>query len=148
METTIKEKQNLAQLNQSKLKVKQTSQNNGGIDPATVVNAAEIILILGAAVTVDVIDVLDLTGVGAIIVRFIDIPTLGALWLWRILKHQAGPRKDPTFALLGAFLVELSPVGVVPTWTIFVAYVYFQDTRLGQKTIGKTQKLTKLRKPK
>jgi len=148
MQATIEEKQKLAQLNRSKLEVKQPSQNNGGIDPATVINAAEMVLILGAAITVDVIDVLDLTGVGAIIVRFIDVPTLGALWLWRILKHQAGPRKDPTFALLGAFLVELSPVGMVPTWTIFVAYVYFQDTRLGQKTIGKTQKLTKLKKPK
>ncbi len=148
MQATTEEKQNLAQLNQSKLKVKQTSQNNSGIDPATVINAAEMILILGAAITVDVIDVLDLTGVGAIIVRFIDVPTLGALWLWRILKHQAGPKKDPTFALLMAFLVEISPFGIVPTWTIFVGYIYFQDTRLGQKTIGKTQKLTKLKKPK
>ena len=145
------EKQQLAQLNQSRLKIKQGTENSGGliqgVSPTTFINIGEVVIILGAAITVDVIDVLDLTGVGAILVRFIDVPTLGALWLWRILKHQAGPKKDPTFLLLSAFLVELSPAGMIPTWTIFVVYIYFQDTRLGKKTIGKIKKITKLKKP-
>jgi len=145
------EKQQLAQLNQSRLKVKQGSENSSGliqgISPATFINVGEMVIILGAAITVDVIDVLDLTGIGAILVRLIDVPTLGALWLWRILKHQTGPKKDPTFLLLSAFLVELSPAGMIPTWTVFVVYIYFQDTRLGKKTIGKIKKITKLKKP-
>lgn len=144
------ERQNLAQLNQTRLKTKQASGTSQGFTPGTIVNFAEMALILGAAITVDLIDALDLTGFGAILVRFIDIPTLGALWLWRILKHQAGPKKDPTFALLMAFLVEISPVGMIPTWTIFVLYVYFQDTKLAKKTLGKlpTKKLKKLKNKK
>lgn len=145
------EQQQLAQLNQSRLKAKQGAENSGGliqgVSPATFINIGEMVIILGAAITVDAIDVLDLTGIGAILVRLIDVPTLGALWLWRILKQQAGPKKDPTFLMLTAFLIELSPVGMIPTWTLFVLYVTFQDTKLGKKTIGKIQKITKLKKP-
>ena len=145
-EATTQERQQKSKLNQARL---QTNQESGGLiqgaTAATFINIGELILILGAAITVDLIDAADLTGVGAILVRFIDIPTLGALWLWRILKHQAGPKKDPTFQLLLAFLVEISPIGIIPTWTIFVLYVYFQDTKLGKKTIGKAEKLTKVK---
>jgi len=142
------EKQQLARLNQDRLKSNQESKGIiQGTTPATFINIAEVVIILGAAITVDTIDVLDLTGVGAILVRLIDVPTLGALWLWRILKHQTGPKKDPTFLLLSAFLVELSPAGMIPTWTVFVVYIYFQDTKLGKKTIGRIQKITKLKKP-
>lgn len=148
-ETTAQEKENLAKLTQARLK---TSPEEGGLiqgaTPTTFINIGELILILGAAITVDVIDILDLTGIGAILVRFIDIPTLGALWLWRVMKHQAGPQKDPTFQILLAFLVELSPFGIIPTWTIFVLYVYFQDSKLGKATIGKAEKATKLTQAK
>ena len=147
-QTTTQERQQKSKLNQARL---ETNQESGGLiqgaTAATFINIGELILILGAAITVDVIDAADLTGVAAILVRFIDIPTLGALWLWRVMKHQAGPKKDPTFLLLSAFLVEISPVGMVPTWSIFVAYIYFQDTKLGKKTIGKAQKLTQIKKP-
>jgi len=50
-----------------------------------------------------------------------------------------------TFQILLAFLVELSPLGIIPTWSIFVAYVYFKDTKMGKQTIGKVQKITKLK---
>jgi hypothetical protein len=138
---TTRERKNKANLNHARLQTKQSNQKNG-TGPATFINVAEMIIVLGAAITVDVIDILDLTVIGAIIVRFIDIPTLGALWLWRISRHQTGPKKDPTFLILSAFLVELSPTGIIPTWTLFVAYTYFQDTKLAKKTIGKAQKLT------
>ena len=147
-EASLEERQNQAELNQARI---ETKEKSGGLiqgaSPSTFINIGEMILILGAAITLDVIDASDLTGVGAILVRFIDIPTLGALWLWRVMKHQAGPKKDPTFLLLSAFLVEISPAGMVPTWSIFVAYIYFQDTKLGKKTIGKVQKLAKIKKP-
>lgn len=143
--TSVREKQHLAQFNQGRLKTRQKTEKSQGFAPETVVAAGEFVIILGAAITVDAIDILDLTIVGGIVVRFLDIPILGALWLWRILKHQAGPKKDPTFLLLSAFLVEISPVGMIPTWTLFVAYVYFQDTRLGKETIGRlpTKKVKK-----
>ena len=143
---TAEERKQQSQLNQARANLEQEGRSSKvfqGATAATLINIGELILILGAAITVDVIDVLDLTGVAAILVRFIDIPTLGALWLWRILKHQAGPKKDPTFQLLLAFLCELSPFGIIPTWTIFVLYVYFQDTKLGKKTIGKVEKIAK-----
>ena len=133
-----------SQLNQERTNVE--SDESKGFGPSTVVNIAEVVIILGAAITVDLIDVLDLTGIGAILVRFIDIPTLGALWLWRVSKHQT--KKDPVFLLLSAFLVELSPIGMIPTWTIFVAYVSFQDTRIGKETIGRVRRIKKIKKLK
>lgn len=145
---TTEQRKDTAELNQDRLQTKQKAQKTNGFTPETIINVAEMIIILGAAITVDIIDILDLTVVLGPFIRLIDIPTLGALWLWRILKHQPGPKKDPTFLLLSAFLIEISPFGMIPTWTIFVAYVSFQDTRLGQKTIGKVQKITKLKKPK
>ncbi len=150
MEATTQERQRKSRLvqSQTKTKVKTDSQESEGFGPNTLINAAEFLIIIGAAITVDVIDVLDLTGVGAIIVRIIDVPILGALWLWRILKHQSGPKKDPTFLLLSAFLVELSPVGMIPTWTIFVAYIYFQDTKIGKTATRRTRKIPKTKKKK
>ena len=50
-------------------------------------NIAEYLIIGGLAAVSDIVDILDLTGFGAIIARLIDIPTLGLLWLWRINKH-------------------------------------------------------------
>jgi len=145
-QVTIEEREQQSQLNQARTNLEQEGRSSKvfqGATAATFINIGEFILILGAAITVDIIDVVELTGVLAIITKFIDIPTLGALWFWRILKHQAGPKKDPTFQLLLAFLVELSPFGIIPTWTIFVLYVYFRDTKLGKETIGKAKKLTK-----
>lgn len=121
-------------LRQEQLQTKQNSKKSQGITPETVINFGEMVIILGAAITVDAIDILDLTGFGAILVRFIDIPTLGALWLWRISKGES--KKNPTFLILTTFLVELSPVGMIPAWTIFVAYVYFQDNKLAKTAIG------------
>ncbi len=147
MAATTQERENLAQLNQVRAKDEQ-EEKTSGFTPATVINTGEMIIIIGAALTVDLIDLLDLTGFGAIIARFVDIPALGALWLWRVMKHQAGPKKDPTFQILITFLAELSPIGIVPAWTIFVAYVYFQDSKLGQKTIGKAKKAQEIKKVK
>ena len=146
MEATTEERKRKVKFSQNQLQTRQNSKESQGVTPETIINIGEVMIILGAAITVDAIDILDLTGVGAILVRLIDIPTLGALWLWRIFK--TGPKKDPTFLLLSAFLVELSPAGMIPTWTVFVVYVYFQDTKLGKKTVGKVQKITKLKKPK
>lgn len=140
---TTKERKFRSELLQDRAETKKTTKVSKKTDSGVDINTAEMLIVLGAAITVDIIDALDLTGVGAILVRFIDIPTLGALWLWRIVK--TGPRKDPTFALLAAFLVELSPAGMIPTWSIFVGYIYLQDTKLGKQTIGKAKKATKIK---
>lgn len=144
MEATTTERERKTELAQDQAEIKQSSSKSKTAGSGTIINIVEFVIIMGAAVTVDAIDVLDLTGIGAILVRFIDIPTLGALWLWRLFK--TGPRKDPTFAILIAFLVELSPFGMVPTWSIFVVYVYIQDTKLGKAAIGRVKKITKIKK--
>jgi len=133
-----KEREYESELNQSRSRINKKTKE---YTPGTVINFAEFIIIIGAAITVDSIDALDLTGFGAIFVRFIDIPTLGALWLWRVLKHQPGMKKDPTFQILLAFLVEISPFGMIPSWTIFVFYVYLKDNKLAKKTVGSIKKI-------
>jgi len=50
-------------------------------------NVAEYMVVGGLAAGVDSIDWLDLTGVGMIISRAIDIPALIVLWSWRINKQ-------------------------------------------------------------
>jgi len=146
-EATNQERKNQAELNQSRTEIReQSDESSEDTSSSPAFNPVETLLILGAAVTVDIIDILDLTGFGAILVRFIDVPTLLALWLWRVSKHQVGPQKNPTFQILLAFLVELSPFGIIPAWSIFVLYVYFQDTKLGKETIGKAEKLISAKK--
>ena len=153
MATTTQEQQ--YELNQGRSEIKQGPKKSQGFTPEAtsriILTSAEITIILGAAITVDAIDLLDLTVVLGPVVRLLDIPTLGALWLWRILK--AGPGKDPTFALLTTFLVEISPIGMIPTWTILVIYIYFQDMKLGEKvkekapsTIKELKKLKRITK--
>lgn len=58
-------------------------EKKAGLSP----NIAEYMIVGGAALTSDVIDILDLTGFGAIIARGIDIPTVLFLYIWRINKH-------------------------------------------------------------
>jgi len=146
-QATVQERKNEAQLNAARAE-KESMGIIQGATPATAINIVELIIVLGAAITVDAIDLLDLTGFGAIISRIVDGPALLGLWLWRILKQQSGPKKDPTFSILMTFLGELSPIGILPFWTIFVLYCYFQNTKLGQKTIGKAKKISQIKQTK
>lgn len=110
------------------------------------INPAEFIFVLLLAIGVDSIDALDLTGFGVIIARFVDLPALGLLWLWRITKHIGSPRrvkKNPTFKLLLFFLGELSPAGILPFWTAYVIYTY-----LGEKKSVRVVKTIEARKAK
>ena len=49
-------------------------------------NLAEYLIIGSFAVLADILDILDLTGFGAIIARAVDIPILAGLWIWRVSK--------------------------------------------------------------
>ena len=149
MTTTTEERKLRAEFNagvgQTDSEEVQDEDASGESNQASSPNIVVFALVLGAAITVDAIDAAELTGFLAILTKFIDIPTLGFLWLWRIMSGNAGAKKDVTFQILLAFLVELSPLGIIPTWSIFVAYVYFKDTKMGKQTIGKVQKITKLK---
>jgi hypothetical protein len=142
----VQERENLAALNQnrSESKIKNKEQKN----PAQTqhVNTAEMIIVLGAAMIVDAVGLLDLTGFGVILTRIITFPAFGGLWLWRILKQQSSPKKDPAFQILIPFLAEISPFGILPSWTIYVIYIWIKDTKLGKATIGKAQQLNKIGK--
>jgi len=105
-------------------------------------NTAEMMLVLGIALIVDALGVLsDLSVVFSIPARIIVLPMLGGLLLWRMMKKE---KKDYTFQIGITALAEISPLGgFLPSWTIFVLYVWFKDTKLGQSTVGKVQKLVK-----
>jgi hypothetical protein len=145
-EATIQEKQNIAELNQTRSEESQDEQT-AEAKPSSQINFVEMGLILGAALTIDALALLSLTGVLAILVLFIQIPATLSLWLWRVLKHQAGPKKDLTFQLIIAFLGEIVTGGFLPTNSIFVLYCYFKDTKLGKETVGRAKKLTEPKKP-
>ncbi|MFZ5559572.1 MAG: hypothetical protein ACOZAL_02155 [Patescibacteria group bacterium] len=144
MEATIQERQFTEKLNQDRAKAEIETDDAPVSGPAAISNFMEMGLILGAAMLVDFIDVLDLTGFGAILVRFIDIPTLGALWLWRIFKQGVSPyKKSFTYQMLLTLLIEISPFGIIPTWTTFVIYVWIKEHKASKEMFEKTIKKIK-----
>lgn len=141
----VQERENLAALNQNRSESR--IKNKGQKNPARTqhVNTFEMIIVLGAAIIVDAIGLLDLTVFGIIITRIITFPAFGGLWLWRILKQQSSPKKDPAFQILIPFLTELF-LNIVPGWTIYVIYLWTKDTKLGKATIGNARQLNKIGK--
>jgi len=106
-----------------------------GVSGGTVAPSSEAIIL-------DAINILDLTVLLAILTKFITIPIAFGLWYWRTNRHQSGPKKDPTFQIIIAAIPKMIPfISIVPTWTVFVLYCWFQDSKVGKKTIGKAQKL-------
>lgn len=130
----------LDELNQNRMEDPSKDKKYKVSAPVSSANLGETIIMLMPAIFADAIDALDLTGIGAIIARLVDLPVLGILWLWRFLKKASGHKKDPTLQMLISMAVEISPIGIIPTWTILVLYIYFQDTKLGKSTIGKIYK--------
>jgi len=134
MESALSQREQNAQLNQERKKTDSTRiqlENEGSSH-----NPLTLIIFLPLAVTADICGALDLTGFGAILIRNIDIPVLGILWLWRILGQESKKQKQNySYQLMLTFLVELSPFGIIPTWTTFVLYCYFKDAKLGKQKI-------------
>jgi hypothetical protein len=141
MGATTNEKENLSELNQARTesesqKIKSSSNKETLPRP----NSAEMIIVLFAAITVDAIGILDLTGFGAILTRIATFPAFAGLWLWRTLKQQSSPKKDPAFQILIPFLAEISPFGILPSWTCYVIYLWIKDSKSGGKIINKIKK--------
>jgi len=144
MEATIQERQLEGELNQERAQAKIHNDNAPASGPAVVANFMEMGLILGAAMIVDFIDILDLTGFGAILVRFIDIPVLGALWIWRICKQGISPyKKNLTFQMLLVLFTEISPFGIIPAWTAFVFYIWIKEHKASRQMLEGTIKKIK-----
>ncbi len=113
------------------------------------INTAEWVIVFLAAVIVDIIDLLDLTGFGAIIARLIDIPILLAIWIWIILKLQQLPRpqKDLIYMLFVAFIGELSPIGMFGFWTCYIVYLWLRRKKIGRIAIARgAKKIRKIKK--
>jgi len=110
------------------------------------INTAEWIIVLLAAIVVDIVDLLDLTGFGAIIARIIDIPMLLAVWAFILIKLQQmpSPRKDPIYMLFAAFIGELSPIGMIGFWTLYIIYLWLRRKKIGRAAI--THGAKKMRK--
>lgn len=119
-----------------------------GVIPKPETNIAEWLILGGAAFLIDLVDVLDLTGVGIIIARAIDIPALIGIGLWLLIKQHKlpTPQKDPVFMLFFAFLGELSPGGILPFWTAYIFYLWLRQTRLGRKVIARGVKKFRAKK--
>ncbi len=134
-----------AQLNQERnaSRKKATIEKTG---PEININPVEFIMLLILAFCVDTIDWLDLTGVGAIVARLVDLPMLGLLWAWRIIKIIERPdkvRKKAGFKLVLFFLLEISPVGLIPFWTAYIIYTW-----LGEKKAARISTALKIKKSK
>jgi len=102
------------------------------------VNIAEFIMLLILAITVDTVDWLDLTGFGAIIARIVDIPALGLLWAWRIIKTIDRPskvRRKASFKIIFFFLCEISPFGLFPFWTAYIIYTWLEEKKASKASI-------------
>jgi len=142
-EATIQQRENLEALNKDKANdQKHKSSTPSKARAKSSVNPIEMILMLTAAIILDGVDFLDLTVFLAILTKFITIPVAFGFWLLRMMKHQSGPKKDPTFQIIIAAIPQMIPfISIVPAWTFFVLYCWFQDSKLGKKTIGKAQKL-------
>lgn len=134
---TTQERNFQSQLNQSR---QEKGQQEGKITknaaPDTPSNPIMAMIMTGVAIVADIGGAIPIVG------WFIAGPALGIIWLWRIMGHQTGPKKDPTFQLLSAFGAKIIPFPL-PTYTTFVLYSYGKDTKLGKATIGKAEKLAK-----
>ena len=136
-----------SQLNQERRQLAQKEKTkNKGLGKEITVNIAEFLMLLLLAIAVDTVDWLDLTGFGAIISRIIDLPALGLLWTWRIMKVIDRPGKAKTkasFKIILFFLCEISPIGLFPFWTAYIIYTW-----LGEKKASKVSKIIKSKKVK
>lgn len=145
MEATIGERQYNSQLNQARGRARPKGAST--FSPEFVINTAEMLIVLGAAITIDLIDLLDLTGFGAILVRFVDIPATLAIWLWLRSKGEGfAPLKNPGFKIVFAFLVEISPFGMLPMWTLFIVYVWLKQWTIGRRALAKGIRKVRARK--
>lgn len=136
METVIEQKYT-SELNHDRAESKSQHRTTSS-SPST--TELDLIIFLPIAIIADLIGALDLTGFGAIIVRIINLPILGILWLWRVMKQGPGKKNDYTYQLLLAFLIETSPFGIIPTWTTFVVYAYLKDRKFGREILAKKTK--------
>lgn len=138
MEATA-EQQNTAELNQERGRSESVQHRTDATRPST--TELDLIIFLPLAILADFLGALDITGFGAILVRILDIPIVLILWLWRALKQGIGAQKNNyTYQLFGAFLLELSPFGIVPAWTAFVLYAYLKDRKLGRQFLATKSK--------
>jgi hypothetical protein len=141
MEATTEQRQYLTELNQQRTpqeKINSLPEEKSSPDMIA------LIIFLPLAMLADLTGaVSDLTIFLALPIRFLNLIIVGVLWLWRAMK--TGIKKDYTWQLLLVFLIETSPFGFIPTWTLFVLYVYFKDTSLGKQTLGRIKKINKLK---
>jgi len=137
---TLEERQNAEQLNEDR------AENADEINDAQIEtqeesshSTAEYLLMLGLAVAVDALGLLtDLSIFLAIPIRFITLPMVGILSLWRLMKRG---KKNYLWGIAATGGVE-TLFSFLPAWTCFVLYTWFKDSKLGKSTIGKLSKAT------
>ncbi len=137
VESTLQEQVQTQELNQSRSDSRLHGKNQTTTTQSST-STLEFVALLPLAIFADLIGGLDLTVFGSVIVRIINIPIVLVLWLWRVFKHGPGLQKnDYTYQLFATFLIEMSPFGIVPTWTTFVIYAYLKDKNIAKNTLGR-----------
>ncbi|MBU3922823.1 hypothetical protein KJ684_01120 [Patescibacteria group bacterium] len=138
MEETEQERDYKSTLIQSRSKPKTKFKGASILSPEFAIGSAEMLLVLGAAIILDLLDLLDLTVFGSILVRFIDIPMTLAIYMWLKSKDESmTPLKNPGFKIVLVFLAEISPFGMIPMWSAFVIYVWLKQSKPGRKKLSK-----------
>ncbi len=138
--TTDKKRLETATLNKDRNELQNTRHSRQAEESKPKMGIGEFMIFFLLAITADLLGGLDITGFGAILVRIIDIFVVLTLWLWRALKGNKNITNNYIYQLLGTFLLEVSPFGILPTWTTFVLYIYIKDRKTGRQFLAKKSK--------
>lgn len=81
-----------------------------------------IFVVLVFALPNDLLDLLELTGIGKIATIILDFVSALALWLWFLLRVGESPNKKLLKFVIAA-IGEFTVLGLLPLWTILVINV-------------------------
>lgn len=86
----------------------------------------------------DILDILELTGLGMIATKAIDI----IMGIIRFLGKIATPGKTGWGSLAGTWAIEMIPgLGIFPTWTIQCIYNWLQEKKLAEQSYSQAVNL-------
>lgn len=89
----------------------------------------------------DILDVLELTGIGMAATKAIDI----IFGIIRFLGKIATPGKTGWGSLIGTWIIEMIPgMGLLPTWTIQCIYNWLQEKKIAEQSYQQAVEETKL----
>jgi len=142
MEATIEQRQQNAQLNQERT-AEETRNEVLESPEESKPNTGEYIIFLGIAIILDLAGLFSDASIFLIIpIRIITLPAMLMFLLWRFMK--GGKKIYPLWLVITAGLEIF--LSFIPAYMGFVLFAWFKESKLGKQTIGKIEKLSKLKK--